>query len=68
MKKEIEQISLKIVCPVCNKSISEIWIAKMDSVIGIRYAYICCKCDHLLKISKERFSDSSINSLITIQE
>jgi len=68
MNKEIEQISLKIICPFCNRSISEIWIAKMDSVIGIRYAYICCECYNLLKLSKERFSEKSINSFLAIQE
>ena len=41
MTKEIEQIEISTFCPICNKAISEIWIAKLDSVIGIRYAYIC---------------------------
>lgn len=68
MNKEIEQISLKIICPFCNRSISEIWMAKMDSVIGIRYAYICSKCYNLLKLSKERFSEKSINSFLAIKE
>ncbi len=68
MKKEIEQISLKIICPFCNKAITEIWMAKMDSVIGIRYAYICCKCGNLLKLSKEKLSDFSGNTFLTIQE
>ena len=52
MTKIIEQIEISTVCPTCNKSISEIWIARLDSVIGIRYAYICGECQHLLKISE----------------
>lgn len=59
MTKNIEQIEISTVCPLCNKSISEIWIARLDSVIGIRYAYICGECKNLLKISKEKISDLS---------
>jgi len=61
MTKKIEQIEIRTVCPTCNKSISEIWIARLDSVIGIRYAYICGECKNLLKISKEKISDFSSN-------
>ena len=61
MTKEIEQIEISTFCPICNKAISEIWIARLDSVIGIRYAYICCKCKNLLKISKEKDKDLSSN-------
>ena len=61
MTKKIEQIEISTVCPTCNKSISEIWIARLDSVIGIRYAYICGECKNLLKISKEKISDFSSN-------
>ena len=61
MTKEIEHIELSTICPICNKSISEIWIARLDSVIGIRYAYICCECKNLLKISKEKISNLSGN-------
>jgi hypothetical protein len=56
MTKEIEQLEIDTVCPICNNSISEIWIARLDSVIGIRYAYICGECNNLLKISKEKIS------------
>jgi hypothetical protein len=59
MTKEIEQIELKTVCPICNKQISELWVAKLDSVIGIRYAYICVGCKSLIKITKEKYLDIS---------
>ena len=59
MTKEIEQVEISTFCPICNKAISEIWIASLDSVIGIRYAYICCECKNLLKISKEKIINLS---------
>lgn len=59
MQKEIEQIKVNLVCPLCNKNISEIWIATLDSVIGIRYAYICAECKNLIRLSKERFLNLS---------
>jgi len=61
MTKEIEQIEISANCPICNRQISEIWIARLDSVIGIRYAYICCECKNLLKISKEKVMDLANN-------
>ncbi len=55
MTKEFESIALEIVCPICKKASSEIWVAKLDSVIGVRYAYICVNCKNLIKITKEKF-------------
>lgn len=68
MTKEIEQIEIQTTCPICNKTISELWIAKLDSVIGIRYAYICTNCKNLIKISKEKYLDNSnLNQIIFSQ-
>ena len=67
MIKEIEQIEIKTVCPVCNTNISEIWIAKLDSIIGMRYAYICSSCQNLLKLSKERISNISGKTFSILQ-
>lgn len=65
MTKEIEQIEIKTTCPTCNKTISELWIAKLDSVIGIRYAYICTNCKNLIKITKEKYLDTeNLNQII----
>lgn len=55
MNKEFELISVKTICPVCKKSTSKIWVAKLDSVIGVRYAYICINCKNIIKITKEKF-------------
>jgi DNA-directed RNA polymerase subunit RPC12/RpoP len=59
MTKEIEQIEIKAICPACNKTISELWVAKLDSVIGVRYAYICMDCKNLIKITKEKYLDTA---------
>ncbi|HRP94138.1 MAG TPA: hypothetical protein PLH53_14700, partial [Ignavibacteriaceae bacterium] len=59
MTKEIEHIEFKTTCPICNKAISELWVAKLDSVIGVRYAYICSECKNLLKLSKDKYVDTS---------
>jgi len=65
MTKEIEQIEIKTTCPICNKTISELWVAKLDSVIGIRYAYICTNCKNLIKITKEKYLDKeNLNQII----
>lgn len=68
MTKEIEQIEIKTICPICNKTISELWVAKLDSVIGVRYAYICIDCKNLIKITKEKFlSTSDLNQFLFSQ-
>jgi hypothetical protein len=68
MTKEIEQIEIKTVCPICNNTISELWIAKLDSVIGVRYAYICTDCKNLLKITKEKYLDTAnLNQILFSQ-
>ncbi|MEO8231136.1 MAG: hypothetical protein ABI638_02560 [Ignavibacteriota bacterium] len=65
MTKEIEHIKFKTTCPICNKEINELWVAKLDSVIGIRYAYICSECKNLLKLSKGMYVDiSNLNRIL----
>jgi len=65
MTKEIEQIEINITCPICNKTVSELWVAKLDSVIGVRYAYICINCKNLIKITKEKHLDiANLNQIL----
>ena len=59
MTKEFEQIKINSTCPICKKTISEIWVARLDSVIGVRYVYICLECKNLIKISKEKYLNST---------
>jgi RNA polymerase subunit RPABC4/transcription elongation factor Spt4 len=68
MTKEIEQIEIKSTCPICGKAITELWVAKLDSVIGVRYAYICMNCKNLIKLSKVKYADTSnLNQFIFSQ-
>jgi len=54
MTKSIEQIKIKLKCPLCGKEISELWKARLDSIIGIRFAYICTECNKLISIKNEK--------------
>lgn len=56
MTKSIEQIKTKLKCPGCGKEIREVWKARLDSVIGVRYAYICIECNKLISLKKEKES------------
>jgi DNA-directed RNA polymerase subunit RPC12/RpoP len=51
MTKILQKETIKFKCPHC-KSDSEAWICEMNSVIGLRLAYICSNCEKLLGISK----------------
>ena len=65
MTKEFEQIKINSICPICKKDISEIWVVKLDSIIGVRYAYICLECKSLIKITHEKYLDiSNLNNFI----
>ncbi len=63
MTKLLEKEEVKIKCPHCTKEVSNVWICKMDSVIGIRYAFLCGNCQKLLKISEEKSYIHSAHSL-----
>jgi DNA-directed RNA polymerase subunit RPC12/RpoP len=51
MTKILQKETIKFKCPHC-KNDSEAWICEMNSVIGLRFAYICSNCEKLLGISK----------------
>lgn len=53
MTKSIEHIKVRIVCPACKKHIGELWKARLDSVIGIKVAYICIECNKLIGLNNE---------------
>lgn len=54
MTKLLHRESFKTICPQCGQEINEVWICKMDSVIGMRYAYLCSNCEKLLGISNNK--------------
>jgi hypothetical protein len=62
MTKMLQKKSIKLKCPHCKREIHEAWICEMDSVIGLRYAYICSSCEKLLAISSSKESSLFINA------
>jgi DNA-directed RNA polymerase subunit RPC12/RpoP len=51
MTKLLLKEEVKIRCPHCKQEISNAWICKMDSIIGMRYAYLCSNCQKLMGIT-----------------
>lgn len=54
MTKLLQKEPLRTVCPHCGKEINDVWICEMESVIGVRYAYLCSNCEKLLGISTDK--------------
>jgi len=50
MTKLLEKQTVKLHCQHCNRQIDSAWVCKIDSSIGIRYAYLCNHCQKLLGI------------------
>jgi uncharacterized protein YlaI len=60
MTKLLQKEPLRTVCPHCEQGINDVWICELESVIGLRYAYLCSNCEKLLGISTDK------NSLLPI--
>jgi len=58
MTKILQKEPIKLNCPQCKLETKDIWICRMDSVIGMRYAYLCGNCEKLMGISKSLISNS----------
>jgi hypothetical protein len=54
MTKLLQKEPIKIHCPHCSRDINDVWICKINSIIGTRYAYICSICEKLLGISLQK--------------
>ena len=52
MTKLLEKESVLLNCPHCNEKIQTAWVCKINSFIGIRYAYLCNNCEKLIGIVK----------------
>ena len=50
MEKTLQKKNFKIYCERCKKEYENVWICKMDSIIGIRYALLCTRCQKLIGI------------------
>jgi DNA-directed RNA polymerase subunit RPC12/RpoP len=44
MTKQIQKEEIKIRCSHCNTVVDSVWLCKVESVIGLRYIYICSNC------------------------
>jgi hypothetical protein len=54
MTKLLHKESFKTICPQCGQNIKDVWICEIESIIGIRYAYMCSNCEKLLGISTDK--------------
>ena len=50
MVKILQRVKVKTYCKHCKKEFENVWICKMDSIIGIRYALLCAGCQKLIGI------------------
>jgi len=50
MKKILQKENARIYCKHCKKEVENVWICKMDSIIGTRYALLCTVCQKLIGI------------------
>ena len=62
MEKILHRQSLKIYCVHCKQIVESVWICKMDSVIGIRYAVLCDCCYRLVGIYPSTELETKLNS------
>lgn len=50
MDKILLKINIGISCGHCKREFENVWICKMDSIIGTRYAMLCTVCQRLIGI------------------
>ncbi|GAB4286938.1 MAG: hypothetical protein Kow0098_02770 [Ignavibacteriaceae bacterium] len=64
MTKEIEKEQVDIECPRCSEKIDIVWVCTIESVIGLRYAYFCSKCQRMLGIFLSKgFTTEKLNAI-----
>jgi len=54
MVKILQKAKVKTYCKHCKKEFENVWLCKMDSIIGIRYALLCVGCQKLLRVSNTK--------------
>ena len=50
MEKILRKEKVRIYCEHCKKEVDHVWVCKMDSIIGTRYALLCTNCQELIGI------------------
>jgi transposase-like protein len=59
MTKLLQKEKVKLKCPHCKQEIVDVWICEMNSIIGMRYAYLCSNCQKLIGICSMKDSSST---------
>lgn len=62
MEKIIEKELMHAYCNNCSKEINQVWVCKLNSVIGVRYIYFCSECQKPLGIYHEKMTN--LNNLL----
>ena len=50
MEKILRKEKARFYCEHCKKEVENVWVCKMDSIIGTRYALLCTGCQKLIGI------------------
>jgi protein-arginine kinase activator protein McsA len=50
MEKILQKNKVKTYCEHCERVFINVWICKMNSIIGTRYAMLCTGCQKLIGI------------------
>jgi hypothetical protein len=58
MEKILQKYKIITHCDHCNNEFDTVWLCKMESVIGTRYALLCSGCQKLIGIYSS--NDSNI--------
>ena len=50
MEKILRKNRIKTYCEYCEREFENVWICKMESIIGTRYALLCIGCQRLIGV------------------
>ncbi len=50
MEKILKRLKEKAYCKNCKREFENVWICKMESIIGIKYVMLCTGCQKLIGI------------------
>jgi hypothetical protein len=68
MIKVLLKAKIKIHCDLCDTECENVWICKLDSIIGTRFALLCSHCERLLKVYSPTEIIKLVNSNILLGE
>ena len=58
MEKILRKEKVRIYCKHCKREVENVWVCKMNSIIGTRYALLCAECQKWIGIySAKDFSE-----------